>query len=53
MPCLIGRMFPAVAIFCEISFPRSSANYLTVIYHRDIGFPFTPAYRHVTRFSRY
>ena len=27
------------------------ANYLTVIYHRDIGFPFPAAYRHVTRFS--
>jgi hypothetical protein len=32
-------------------FPRSSANYLTVIYHRDIGSPFRSAYRHGTRFS--
>jgi hypothetical protein len=30
---------------------RDLRNYLTVIYHRDIGSPFPPAYRHVTRFS--
>lgn len=27
------------------------ANYLTVISHRDIGSPFRPTYRHITRLS--
>jgi len=50
------RLYPSpgsAAISYEISFPAGHpANYLTVIYHRDIGFPFPPAYRH-SHDSRY